>query len=176
MKKAKSGVYIGDIWETFLAQRDRLPNWKIPLGIAAVLHLVVFTGAAVFPDMSKKFEPDKVIIIDLLSLPSAEPAPAAGSADGRQVASRSEKQDSTPQQPPPVEKVARNAAQEKVAKTTEPPVPEVEEVAEVAEAVRPTPTLPVVTSVTPKKKPKVAPNVVQKNSERILRISERVLR
>lgn len=63
------GLYIGDTWEKFLAQRERLPSWKIPLSIAAVLHLAVFTGAAVFPDVGKKYEQDKVITIDLLSLP-----------------------------------------------------------------------------------------------------------
>jgi TolA protein len=152
VKKIKNGLYIGDTWETFLAQRDRLPNWKMPLSIAAVLHLVVFTGAAILPDVSKKFVPDNVITIDLLSLPSADLAPVAGG----QVAPRREKQESSSQQPPPVEKVARNAAQEKVGKTTEPPAPEV---AEVAEAAEPTPALPV---VTPKKIPKVVPKIVRK--------------
>jgi colicin import membrane protein len=152
VKKTKNGLYIGDTWETFLAQRDRLPNWKIPLSIAAVLHLVVFTSAAVFPDIGKKFELDNVITIDLLSLPSAELALVAG----RQDRPRSEKQESASQQPPPVEKVARNAAQEKAGKTTEPPAPEV---AEEAEAVEPTPALPV---VTPRKIPKVVPKIVAK--------------
>ncbi|CAK8711931.1 TolA protein [Candidatus Electrothrix laxa] len=148
-------MYIGDIWETFLAQRDRMPNWKIPLSIAAVLHLVVFTGAAIFPDVGKKFVPDNVITVDLLSLPSAELAPVAGG----QVAPRRGKQESSSQQPPPVEKVARNTAQEKVGQTTELPAPEVEEIAEVAEAAEPTLALPV---VTPRKISKVVLKNVQK--------------
>jgi TolA protein len=155
VKKTKEGLYIGDIWETFLAQRDRMPNWKIPLSIAAVLHLVVFTGAAVFPDVGKKFVPDNVITVDLLSLPSAELAPVAGG----QVAPRRGKQESSSQQPPPVEKVARNTAQEKVGQTTELPAPEVEEIAEVAEAAEPTLALPV---VTPRKISKVVLKNVQK--------------
>lgn len=72
MKKINSGVYINDTWEAFLAQRDGLSNWKIPLIIATALHVVVFTGVAVFPDVSKKFELDSVVTIDLLSLPANE--------------------------------------------------------------------------------------------------------
>ncbi|MCW5212929.1 hypothetical protein VU04_08455, partial [Desulfobulbus sp. TB] len=72
MKKINSGVYINDTWETFLAQRDGLSNWKIPLIIATALHVIVFTGVAVFPDVSKKFKLDSVVTIDLLSLPSNE--------------------------------------------------------------------------------------------------------
>ncbi|MCI5133662.1 MAG: cell envelope integrity protein TolA [Candidatus Electrothrix sp. AW2] len=72
MKKINSGVYINDTWEAFLAQRDGLSNWKIPLIIAMALHVIVFTGVAVFPDVSKKFELDSVVTIDLLSLPANE--------------------------------------------------------------------------------------------------------
>ncbi len=143
-----------------MAQRDRLPNWKIPLSIAAVLHLVVFASAAVFPDIGKKFKPDDVITIDLLSLPPGGPAFVAASAAGQQAAPRSEKQESAPQQPPPVEKVARNAAREKAEaeKTTEQSAPEIAEVAE------PAPVLPVVTPVAPKKKLKVVPKTVLKSA------------
>lgn len=132
-----------------------MPNWKIPLSIAAVLHLVVFTGAAIFPDVGKKFVPDNVITVDLLPLPSAELAPVAGG----QVAPRRGKQESSSQQPPPVEKVARNTAQEKVGQTTELPAPEVEEIGEVAEVAEPTLALPV---VTPRKISKVVLKNVQK--------------
>lgn len=141
-----------------MAQRDRLPNWKIPLSIAAVLHLFVFASAAVFPDIGKKFKPDDVITVDLLSLPPGGPDFVAASAAGQQAAPRSEKQESAPQQPPPVEKVARNAAQEKAEaeKPTEQSAPEIAEVAE------PAPMLPVVTPVAPKKKLKVVPKTVLK--------------
>ena len=162
MKKKKNGLYIGDSWETFLAQRDRLPNWKIPLSIAAVLHVVVFASAAVFPDIGKKFEPANVITIDLLSLPSGGPATAAP-LTGEQVGSRSKKQTSAPQKAKTVatvEKVVRKAARkvvpEKVGKTIEPPAPQVAEVAEIAAQ---TPVLPV---VVPKKKLKVVPKIVSK--------------
>ena len=139
-----------------MAQRDRLPNWKIPLSIATVLHLVVFTSAAVFPDIGKKFKPDDVITIDLLSLPPGGPAFIAASAAGQQAAPRSKKQESAPRQPLPVEKVARNAAREQAEKPAEQPAPEIAEVAE------PAPVLPVVTPIAPKKKSKVVPKTVLK--------------
>ncbi|MCI5133003.1 MAG: hypothetical protein D3904_16185 [Candidatus Electrothrix sp. EH2] len=66
-----------DIWGRFQEQRERLPSWKIPLNIAVALHLVVFAGAAVLPDFEKRYQPDDIITIDLLSLPPAAPAPAA---------------------------------------------------------------------------------------------------
>ncbi|MCI5139759.1 MAG: hypothetical protein D3922_15420, partial [Candidatus Electrothrix sp. AR1] len=134
-------MYIGDTWETFVAQRDRLPNWKIPLSIATVLHLVVFTSAAVFPDIGKKFEPDNVITIDLLSLPTGGPASEAA----QQVAPRGEKQKVTSQQPKSVAAVEK-VVPKKAVKTIEPPAPEVAEIAVQA------PVLPV---VAPKKKLKV---------------------
>ena len=154
MKKKKNGLYIGDSWEIFLAQRDRLPNWKIPLSIAAVLHVVVFASAAVFPDIGKKFEPANVIIIDLLSLPSGGPATAAP-LTGEQVGSRSKKQTSAPQQVKTADTVEK-VVPKKAGKTIEPPASQVTEVAEVAEQA---PVLPV---VVPKKKLKVVPKIVSK--------------
>ncbi|MGB5686883.1 MAG: hypothetical protein WBM35_13800, partial [Candidatus Electrothrix sp.] len=153
MKKTKNGLYIGDTWETFLAQRDRLPNWKIPLSIATVLHLVVFTSAAVFPDIGKKFKPDNVITIDLLSLPSDGPAAVAPLA-GEQVGPRSKQQVSAPQQPKTVATVEK-VVPEKVGETIEPPAP-APEVTEIAEQV---PLLPV---VAPRKNLKVAPKIIPK--------------
>ncbi|MCI5165351.1 MAG: cell envelope integrity protein TolA [Candidatus Electrothrix sp. GM3_4] len=123
VKKIKNGLHINDTWETFLAQRDRLPNWKVPLSIAAFLHLVVFTGAAVLPDAGEKIAPDNVITIDLLSLPPAALAPPVA---GQQVAFHPEKQAAAPRQP----KAAEPAAP-----------PDVVEVAEIAEQA---PALPVV--------------------------------
>ncbi|MCI5121452.1 MAG: hypothetical protein D3908_09745, partial [Candidatus Electrothrix sp. AUS4] len=107
------GLYIGDTWEKFLAQRERLPSWKIPLSIAAVLHLVVFTGAAVLPDVGKKYEQDKVITIDLLSLPPAAPAPIAlqeGESQGKKQGGESAQVKKQAQ----VKKIMQAAEQKKV--------------------------------------------------------------
>ncbi|MCW5207967.1 cell envelope integrity protein TolA, partial [Desulfobulbus sp. US2] len=107
--------------------------------------------------VGKKFEPDNVITIDLLSLPSGGPAGVAA----QPVAPRSKKQKAAPQQPKAaeaVEKVVQKAAQVKAEKTTELAAPEVEEVAEVAE---PTQILPV---VAPKKKLKVVTKIVPKSA------------
>ncbi len=73
VKKTMSSLYSGDSWDIFLAQRERAPSWKIPLNIAVALHLLVFAGAVFMPDVGKKPEVDKIIMIDLLSLPPAGP-------------------------------------------------------------------------------------------------------
>ncbi|MCI5212363.1 MAG: hypothetical protein D3910_27085, partial [Candidatus Electrothrix sp. ATG2] len=142
----KNSLHIGDTWETFLAQRDQLPNWKLPLNIAIVLHCVVFAGAAVLPDIGKKREPDQVIIIDLLSLPPAAPA----SVPVQAVASSPNKQHSASQQPKAVQKKAEQEieqeAEQSIEPTKKPSAPKVPELA---------PVLPVVVpKVIPKSKPR----------------------
>lgn len=107
-----NGLYIGDSWERFLAQRERIPSWKIPLNIAVVLHLVVFAGAAVLPDVGKRHKPDKVITIDLLSLPPAAPVAV------QQVAARRPREGAAPRQ-------AKVVQEKKVKKTVEPAAPQV---------------------------------------------------
>lgn len=118
-----------------MAQRERLPNWKIPLSIAAVLHLVVFTSAAVFPDIGKKFNPDNVITIDLLSLPSG-----AGPEEDEKPA----------EQPAPEVKEVAEAAEP----TPVLPVVAPKKKLKVAPKVTP--------KVTPKVAPKVVPKIVAK--------------
>ncbi|MCI5140837.1 MAG: hypothetical protein D3909_03735, partial [Candidatus Electrothrix sp. ATG1] len=150
----KNGLYIGDPWEKFLAQRDRLPNWKISLNLAVILHLAVFTGAAVMPDVGKKTEPDNVITIDLLSLPSVAPAPVAV----QEVAPRSTPQHRlAPQQP--------KAAQEKVVqkKEQEQHVEQVEQVEQVERVIEPsTPKV----AVSPPALPVVVPKGISKSEPR----------
>ncbi|MCI5157542.1 MAG: hypothetical protein D3906_03715, partial [Candidatus Electrothrix sp. AUS1_2] len=125
------GLYIGDTWEQFLAQRERLPSWKIPLSIATALHLLVFTGAAVLPDIGKRYEPDKVITIDLLSLPPAAPAPPAGQQG--QPGTKENKENGKEQrvepaqvkkeaQPQKTQKVVHEAVRKKVVQKAKPAV------------------------------------------------------
>ena len=70
-----SGLYLIDNWENFLARPERVPSWKIPFNIAVALHLVVFAGAVALPDVGKRPAMDNVVVVDLLSLPPAAPAP-----------------------------------------------------------------------------------------------------
>ncbi|WPD24542.1 MAG: cell envelope integrity protein TolA [Candidatus Electrothrix scaldis] len=113
------GLYIGDTWEKFLAQRERLPSWKIPLSIAAVLHLAVFTGAAVFPDVGKKYEQDKVITIDLLSLPPAAPAPLTAQK-GESQGEKQGGQSAQAEKPAQVKKIVQAAEQKKIVQKAQP--------------------------------------------------------
>mgnify|MGYP000043001130 CR=1 FL=1 len=142
MKKINSGVYINDTWEAFLAQRDGLSNWKIPLIIATALHVIVFTGVAVFPDVSKKFELDSVVTIDLLSLPANELA-------GGSQASQQLKKLKTVRQV--VRKTAPAPAKMKGQRTTQ---------AAVLPVVTPKKKIKVASRGTPKSTPKNIPTIV----------------
>ncbi|WP_446008881.1 cell envelope integrity protein TolA [Candidatus Electrothrix sp.] len=100
MKKTMSGLYSVDNWETFLAQPERVPSWKIPFNIAVALHLVVFAGAVVLPDAGKRPEMDNVVVVDLLSLPLAAPAPEV---EQQAVMPQAKKKEFPAQQPEPVQ-------------------------------------------------------------------------
>ncbi|MCI5178740.1 MAG: cell envelope integrity protein TolA [Candidatus Electrothrix sp. AW3_4] len=145
MKKINSGVYINDTWEAFLAQRDGLSNWKIPLIIAMALHVVVFTGVAVFPDVSKKFELDSVVTIDLLSLPANE---LAGGSQASQQLKKLKKLKTVRQV---VRKTVPTPAKMKGQRTTQ---------AAVLPVVTPKKKIKVASRGTPKSTPKNIPTIV----------------
>jgi colicin import membrane protein len=125
-KKIMSGLYVGDNWETFLAQRERMPSWKLPLNIAVVLHFLVFAGAAFMPDIGKKPDIDEIIMIDLLSLPSAALGTKAVQPQGKKKVVASQTTEPAPTKaapqltPEPVESTPEPAEEVIV-----PPVPEI---------------------------------------------------
>jgi colicin import membrane protein len=156
-EKKMSGLHCDDdSWEVFLAQRERMPSWKLPFNIAVVLHLLVFAGSVFMPDVEKKSDMDQMIMIDLLSLPPAAPGPMivqqVVQPQGKKevVASQTMEPLSTEGTPQPVPEPVDSTPEsipEPVKETVVPPVPEI----------APQPKIPKASEVRPQSVTRVKP-------------------
>jgi colicin import membrane protein len=58
-----------DDWELFLEERHRAPGWQWPLNLAVALHLTVFAGAIVLPDLTARTPQfTDIVMVDLIDL------------------------------------------------------------------------------------------------------------
>jgi colicin import membrane protein len=70
-----------DDWELFLEERHKAPGWQWPLNLAVALHLAIFAGAIVLPDITaRKPQFTDIVMVDLIDfggLPGLASTPVA---------------------------------------------------------------------------------------------------